>query len=49
MASFLSLQAIIKERVIVKCLGLAVVFSFALYGWIVISTIVLGPFIDPWY
>jgi|SRR5579872_7263859 len=49
MASFLSLNAIVKKWVIIKSLGFALAFSFLLYCLEIVSTIILGPFIDPWF
>jgi len=49
MVSFLSLKAIIKKGVIIKCLGIALAFSFLLSLTILISTIILAPYIDPMY
>jgi hypothetical protein len=49
LASFFALNAVVKERVIVKCLLLALVFSVFEFFLLGLSTMVLGPFIDPWY
>ena len=48
-ASLLTLPLTIQSRMVGKCCGLALVFSFLLYGLLVLSTMLLGPFIDPWY
>ncbi len=49
MATFLPLNRVIKERVIVKCLGIALLFSCLLYGLMLISYAFFGPFLDPWF
>ena len=49
LASFIPLKPTIKERAVIKCLGLALVFSFALYCLMALSTILLGPYLDPWF
>ena len=47
--SISSLRPVIKRHVIIKCLGLALLFSVLTLWFLWVSTIVLGPFIDPWY
>jgi hypothetical protein len=49
LASFIPLKPAIKERAVIKCLGLALAFSFALYCLMAFSTILLGPHVDPWF
>jgi len=49
MASFLSLKAVVKKWVSIKCLGLALAFSFLLWCLIITSDIALAPIFDPWY
>jgi hypothetical protein len=48
-ASFLPLRAIVRRRIVAKCLGLALVFSFLLWCLLLISSVILGPYIDPWF
>jgi hypothetical protein len=46
-ASILSLGSVLKQQAVIKCLGIALIFSFVTYWFLVMSTILLGPFIDP--
>jgi hypothetical protein len=49
LASFFSLNGVIEKRVIGKCLGLALLFCFLQYFFEIISTVILGPYLDPWF
>jgi hypothetical protein len=48
-ASYFPLKTVIKARLFINCLGLALFFSILLWYLIVLSTIFLGPYFDPWY
>ncbi len=48
-ASFIPLKPTIKERAVIKCLVVALAFSFALYCLMIFSTFLFGPYLDPWF
>jgi hypothetical protein len=48
-ASLLSLKTIFRERLVRKCFGIAVGFLVFTYLLLTFSTMLFGPYLDPWY
>jgi hypothetical protein len=49
LVSLLSFQGVIKKRLLLKCSGIAVFFSIVLFWFLLISSALLAPILDPWY
>jgi hypothetical protein len=49
LASFLTLRCTIHDRLVMRCGGLALMFSFLLFFMLGLSTTILAPYLDPWY
>lgn len=49
LVSFIYLKGSIKKHFAAKCCGIASVFCCALFLLLGISTMMFGPFLDPWY
>src|SRR5215469_3346650 len=47
--AFLFLSEFITERLVIKCIGIALFFTFLLFIFMGISTVILVPYIDPWF
>jgi hypothetical protein len=47
--SFISLSPVVKEHLIIKCSGIALLSSLFTYVLLIISTILFAPYLDPWF
>lgn len=47
--AYLFLSEFIKERFVIKCLGIALFFSFLLLLLWAVSVAILAPYLDPWW
>ena len=49
LVSFLSLKAIIKKHLFVKCAGIALLLTLFTYVYLVILSIILAPYLEPMF
>jgi len=48
-ASVLTLRSIVRERLAIRCLGIALGLFVFTYALLTISAMILAPYLDPWF